>query len=77
MGKTCLVDSRMLVSSFSREEQRYDSKKSHKKVTFNLSGDEDSEGEDMEDIFGGKVPSSEKTEVKSSFEKRQDKVTRI
>lgn len=41
-----------------------------KKVTFDLP-EEESEGEDMEDIFGGKSKSSES---KSSFEKRQDKV---
>lgn len=60
---------------FARGEERSHSKASHKKVTFNLSGDEDSEGEDMEDIFGGKTPSSAKSESKSSFEKRQEKVT--
>ncbi|XP_032364812.1 U3 small nucleolar ribonucleoprotein MPP10 isoform X2 [Etheostoma spectabile] len=50
-------------------------KASSKKVTFNLSGDEDSEGEDMEDIFGGKTPSSAKSKSKSSFEKRQEKMS--
>ncbi|KAM3625174.1 uncharacterized protein V6R79_008031 [Siganus canaliculatus] len=49
------------------------SKASHKKVTFNLSENEDSEGEDIEDIFGGK--SSAKSESKSSFEKRQEKMS--
>ncbi len=63
-----------LFPPFARDEERSQSKASHKKVTFNLSGDEDSEGEDMEDIFGGKSPSSAKTESKSSFEKRQEKV---
>ncbi|XP_041839271.1 U3 small nucleolar ribonucleoprotein protein MPP10 isoform X2 [Melanotaenia boesemani] len=48
---------------------------SHKKVTFNLSGDEDSEGEDLKDIFGGKTSSSKKSESKSSFEKRQEKMS--
>ncbi|XP_061566150.1 U3 small nucleolar ribonucleoprotein protein MPP10-like [Cololabis saira] len=57
------------------EEQRNNAKSSHKKVTFNLSGDEDSEGEDMEDIFGGKAPTTDKSEVKSSFEKRQEKMS--
>ncbi|XP_070757999.1 U3 small nucleolar ribonucleoprotein protein MPP10 isoform X2 [Enoplosus armatus] len=58
------------------EEDDYDeSKASHKKVTFNLSGDEDSEGEDVEDIFGGKTPSLAKSESKSSFEKRQEKMS--
>ncbi|XP_054900715.1 U3 small nucleolar ribonucleoprotein protein MPP10 [Poeciliopsis prolifica] len=51
------------------------SKASQKKVTFDLSGDEDSEGEDMEEIFGGKASSSEKSEVKSSYEKRQEKMS--
>ncbi|KAA8595732.1 hypothetical protein FQN60_011023 [Etheostoma spectabile] len=52
-------------------------KASSKKVTFNLSGDEDSEGEDMEDIFGGKTPSSAKSKSKSSFEKRQEKIDEL
>ncbi|XP_028442391.1 U3 small nucleolar ribonucleoprotein MPP10 [Perca flavescens] len=52
-----------------------ETKESNKKVTFNLSGDEDSEGEDMEDIFGGKTPSSAKSKSKSSFEKRQEKMS--
>uniref|UniRef100_A0A3Q0R9R2 U3 small nucleolar ribonucleoprotein protein MPP10 n=1 Tax=Amphilophus citrinellus TaxID=61819 RepID=A0A3Q0R9R2_AMPCI len=51
------------------------SRSSHKKVTFNLSGDEDSEGEDVEDILGGKAKSSAKSEAKSSFEKRQEKMS--
>ncbi|PWA18872.1 hypothetical protein CCH79_00005046, partial [Gambusia affinis] len=50
-------------------------KASQKKVTFDLSGDEDSEGEDMEEILGGKASSSEKSEVKSSYEKRQEKMS--
>lgn len=62
---------------FARDEERRQSKVPHKKVTFDLSGDDDSEGEDMEDIFGGKTPSSTKSESKSSFEKRQEKVTRF
>lgn len=62
---------------FARDEERSRSKASHKKVTFNLSGDEDSEGEAMEEIFGGKSSSSAKSESKSSFEKRQEKVTRF
>uniref|UniRef100_A0A096LVV7 U3 small nucleolar ribonucleoprotein protein MPP10 n=1 Tax=Poecilia formosa TaxID=48698 RepID=A0A096LVV7_POEFO len=51
------------------------SKASRKKVTFDLSGEEDSEGEDMEETFGGKTSSSEKSEVKSSYEKRQEKMS--
>ncbi|KAM9816854.1 U3 small nucleolar ribonucleoprotein MPP10 [Neosynchiropus ocellatus] len=46
--------------------------KTSKKVTFNLSED-DSEGEDLADIFGGKKQNPEK--VKSSFEKRQEKMS--
>ncbi|KAF0043119.1 hypothetical protein F2P81_004456 [Scophthalmus maximus] len=42
-------------------------------VAFKLPGEDESEGEDMEDIFGGKTPSAAKSESKSSFEKRQDK----
>ncbi|XP_029353373.1 U3 small nucleolar ribonucleoprotein MPP10 isoform X1 [Echeneis naucrates] len=57
------------------EEERGDSKPSYKKVTFKLSEDEESEGEDIEDIFGGKAPSSKKSESKSSFEKRQEKMS--
>lgn len=57
------------------DNERSQSKASHKKVTFNLSGDEDSEGEDVEEIFGGKTPSSAKPESKSSFEKRQEKMS--
>ncbi|CAL8247012.1 unnamed protein product [Lota lota] len=45
----------------------------HKKVTFKLSEEEQSEGEDIVDIFGGKS-SSENEEPKSSFEKRQQKM---
>ncbi|KAG7235192.1 hypothetical protein INR49_003103 [Caranx melampygus] len=55
------------------DEDRSRSQASHKKVTFDLSGDEDSEGEDMAEIFGGKPSSSEKSKPKSSFEKRQEK----
>lgn len=62
---------------FFRDEDMSQSKVAHKKVTFNLSGDEDSEGEDMEDIFGGKTSSTAKSESKSSFEKRQEKVSRF
>ncbi|XP_077419628.1 U3 small nucleolar ribonucleoprotein MPP10 [Vanacampus margaritifer] len=50
-------------------------KASHRKVTFNLSGDEDSEGEDLEDIFGGKSPISKKSQSKSSHEKIQEKMS--
>lgn len=62
---------------FASDEEGSQSKAARKTVTFNLSGDEDSEGEDLEDIFGGKSPSSAKSESKSSFEKRQEKVTRF
>ncbi|XP_049574582.1 U3 small nucleolar ribonucleoprotein protein MPP10 [Syngnathus scovelli] len=50
-------------------------KASHKKVTFNLSGDEDSEGEDLEDILGGKNPNSQKSQSQSSHEKIQEKMS--
>ncbi|XP_017259376.1 U3 small nucleolar ribonucleoprotein protein MPP10 [Kryptolebias marmoratus] len=57
------------------DEQGSGSKTHCKKVTFNLSGDEESEGEDMEEIFGGKAPqNTENSELKSSFEKRQEKM---
>nr|XP_061811262.1 U3 small nucleolar ribonucleoprotein protein MPP10-like isoform X2 [Nerophis lumbriciformis] len=48
---------------------------SQKKVTFNLSGDEDSEGEEFEDIFGGKGQNSNKSQSKSSYEKNQEKMS--
>ncbi|XP_026176400.1 U3 small nucleolar ribonucleoprotein MPP10 [Mastacembelus armatus] len=57
------------------DDERSQPKAYQKKVTFNLSDDEDSEGEDMEDIFGGKSQSSAKSESKSSFEKRQEKMS--
>ncbi|KAM9825239.1 U3 small nucleolar ribonucleoprotein MPP10 [Syngnathus typhle] len=50
-------------------------KASHKKVTFNLSGDEDSEGEDLEDILGGRNPNSQKSQSQSSHEKIQEKMS--
>uniref|UniRef100_A0AAY4CQK9 U3 small nucleolar ribonucleoprotein protein MPP10 n=1 Tax=Denticeps clupeoides TaxID=299321 RepID=A0AAY4CQK9_9TELE len=43
-----------------------------KRVTFDLS--EESEGEEMEDIFGGKNKNASHPEHKSSFEKRQQKM---
>ncbi|XP_036390954.1 U3 small nucleolar ribonucleoprotein protein MPP10 [Megalops cyprinoides] len=55
------------------EDENEDGQKARenvRKVRFDLS--DDSEGEDMEDIFGGK--SAETTETKSSFEKRQEKM---
>uniref|UniRef100_UPI003AB03539 U3 small nucleolar ribonucleoprotein protein MPP10 isoform X1 n=1 Tax=Centroberyx gerrardi TaxID=166262 RepID=UPI003AB03539 len=58
-----------------KDNGRSQSKEALKKVTFNLSGDDDSEGEDIKDIFGGKTPRSAKSESKSSFEKRQDKMS--
>ncbi|XP_056268980.1 U3 small nucleolar ribonucleoprotein protein MPP10 [Pseudoliparis swirei] len=57
------------------DDEDEETETSHKKVTFKLSKDEDSEGEDIVDIFGGKTPHSEKSESKSSFEKRQDKMS--
>ncbi|XP_034072957.1 U3 small nucleolar ribonucleoprotein protein MPP10 [Gymnodraco acuticeps] len=57
------------------DEEGNQSKAPRKKVSFKLLGDEDSEGEDLVDILGGKSASSAKTESKSSFEKRQDKMS--
>ncbi|KAM4746846.1 U3 small nucleolar ribonucleoprotein MPP10 [Rhinophrynus dorsalis] len=49
-------------------------KEAFKRVTFDLS--DNSEGEDLGDIFGGKKkPQSESSEAKSSFEKREEKMT--
>lgn len=68
---------------YGRDENRGSTKASQKKVTFDLSveddeeEEEDSEGEDIEEIFGGKSTSPEKSEVKSSYEKRQEKVTKL
>ncbi|KAF7654899.1 hypothetical protein LDENG_00063340 [Lucifuga dentata] len=58
-----------------KDEEQSKSKASLKRVTFNLSEDEESEGEGMEDIFGGKTQSTAKTDSKSSFEKRQEKMS--
>lgn len=48
-------------------------------MTFDLPGDDDdeeeSEGENVEDIIGGKSPAAGKSEPKSSFEKRQEKMS--
>ncbi|XP_033841004.1 U3 small nucleolar ribonucleoprotein protein MPP10 [Periophthalmus magnuspinnatus] len=58
-----------------KNEKQKQSKNKQKKVMFNLSGDDESEGEDMEEIFGGKSTDSAKSESKSSFEKRQEKMS--
>ncbi|KAG1925282.1 U3 small nucleolar ribonucleoprotein MPP10 [Pimephales promelas] len=49
-----------------------DARDSLRKVTFDLP--DESEGEDVEDILGGKANNLLKPEVKSSFEKRQEKM---
>lgn len=59
-----------------RHEKIAESKSSGKKVTFHLSDDEESEGEDVEEILGGKSQLAPQSEAKSTFEKRQEKVTR-
>lgn len=62
--------------SCARHEKIAESKSSSKKVTFHLSdNDEESEGEDVEQILGGKKQRAPQSEAKSSFEKRQEKVT--
>lgn len=71
----CFFSLNFFPRPFSRDEQKSRSEASKKKVTFDLSEDEDSEGEDLEEVL--KTPSPEKAELKSSFEKRQEKVTRI
>ncbi|XP_077449157.1 U3 small nucleolar ribonucleoprotein MPP10 [Stigmatopora argus] len=48
---------------------------SQKTVTFNLPGIEESEGEEFEDIFGGKGQNSNKSQSKSSYEKNQEKMS--
>ncbi|TSK20053.1 U3 small nucleolar ribonucleoprotein MPP10 [Bagarius yarrelli] len=50
------------------DAQSQNTRAASRKVTFNLSSE--SEGEDVEDILGGKS----KTETKSAFEKRQEKM---
>ncbi|XP_068428698.1 U3 small nucleolar ribonucleoprotein protein MPP10 [Clinocottus analis] len=57
------------------DDEDEETETSHKKVTFNLSEDEDSEGEDVEDIIGGQTQTSAKSESKSSFEKRQERMS--
>ncbi|KAF6738092.1 U3 small nucleolar ribonucleoprotein MPP10 [Oryzias melastigma] len=57
------------------EEQKSHPKASQKKVTFDLSEDEESEGEDIEEVLGGKTTNPETVELKSSFEKRQEKMS--
>lgn len=46
-----------------------------RKVTFDLP--DENEGEDVEEILVGKVKNVPKPELKSSFEKRQEKVCRL
>ncbi|KAK6294649.1 hypothetical protein J4Q44_G00354790 [Coregonus suidteri] len=61
--------------NFVEDEECRQAKEALKRVTFNLPGEsDDSEGEDMADIFGGKSQNATKPESKSSFEKRQDKM---
>ncbi|XP_061831251.1 U3 small nucleolar ribonucleoprotein protein MPP10-like isoform X2 [Nerophis lumbriciformis] len=57
------------------DENKNMNRESLKKVTFNLSGDEGSDGEDLQDIFGGKKTSPAKSESKSSYEKCQEKMS--
>ncbi|KAM9545539.1 LOW QUALITY PROTEIN: U3 small nucleolar ribonucleoprotein MPP10-like [Salvelinus alpinus] len=60
---------------FVEDEECRQAKEALKRVTFNLPAEnDDSEGEDMADIFGGKSQNATKPESKSSFEKRQDKM---
>ncbi|XP_029577578.1 U3 small nucleolar ribonucleoprotein MPP10 [Salmo trutta] len=60
---------------FVEDEECRQAKEALKRVTFNLPGEsDDSEGEDMADILGGKSQNATKPESKSSFEKRQDKM---
>lgn len=70
-----MVKSDMFCVSCVRHEKIAESKSSSKKVTFHLSDDEESEGEDVEDILGGKSQFAPQPEAKSTFEKRQEKVT--
>ncbi|XP_046898502.1 U3 small nucleolar ribonucleoprotein protein MPP10 [Hypomesus transpacificus] len=58
------------------DEEGRQAKEALKKVSFDLPEDEEeSEGEDMEDIFGGKAQKTENPEPKSTFEKRQEKMS--
>ncbi|MFT7797167.1 U3 small nucleolar ribonucleoprotein MPP10 [Arapaima gigas] len=53
-------------------EESWKAKEALKRVTFDLP--DDSEGEDVRDVLGGKEENGETSEAKSSFEKRQEKM---
>lgn len=55
------------------DEMGDEARNSLRKVTFDLP--DESEGEDVEDILGGKPKNMRKPETKSSFEKRQEKMS--
>lgn len=56
----------------SENEESREATEPLKKVTFDLS--DESEGEEKEEIFGGKKQKAEEEEGKSPFERRQAKV---
>lgn len=62
----------MLSPSSFRDDMGDRARDALRKVTFDLP--DESEGEDVEDILGGKAKNLLQPEVKSSFEKRQEKV---
>uniref|UniRef100_A0A8C9TIQ9 U3 small nucleolar ribonucleoprotein protein MPP10 n=1 Tax=Scleropages formosus TaxID=113540 RepID=A0A8C9TIQ9_SCLFO len=59
-------------SDMEEKEESQQAKEALKRVTFDLPND--SEGEDAEEILGGKKKTGEMLEAKSSFEKRQEKM---
>uniref|UniRef100_A0A8C9VR23 U3 small nucleolar ribonucleoprotein protein MPP10 n=1 Tax=Scleropages formosus TaxID=113540 RepID=A0A8C9VR23_SCLFO len=61
-----------VISDMEEKEESQQAKEALKRVTFDLPND--SEGEDAEEILGGKKKTGEMLEAKSSFEKRQEKM---
>ncbi|KAL1271404.1 hypothetical protein QQF64_030420 [Cirrhinus molitorella] len=67
-------DNELEEENMNEDDMSYRERNDSRKVTFNLP--DDSEGEDVEDILGGKNQNAPKPESKSSFEKRQEKMAK-